>query len=272
MSILKHKKRAACLLAGFLLLAACAAPAMETAAPTPSVEGTANPEPIMAPEPVPSPEEPKELWGFPIDDTHDAFEVPTGGKLGTVLVTVEMAEGDHEFIPPATLSVWDPADLAEPIQVAEVGGFTHRYELLDANFDGYMDLCYTWCFGAANENDSLWVWDETAEKFIYVEDFLGDSLTVDEEAELIYTHTHGSIASGEDGIFRWEDGDLVCARLISICCSDPSDGDSIRQLLTVEDNIDGEMIEVYRDEFNDPGGEEIYHEVISWYDLSCHGK
>ena len=144
MNIMCHRKRKlALLLAGILTLSACAVPAAETSVPPLATRPEAvTPPPTPTPEPTHQPaEEPKELWGFPINDTHDAFEVPTGGKLGTVLVTVEMNE--EEFI--STVSVWDASDLTAPIQtMEEEGAAPHRRELLDANFDGYMDFTYIW--------------------------------------------------------------------------------------------------------------------------------
>ena len=46
---------------------------------------------ISAPPPEPSPKTAQELLEEqPIDDTHDAFLVDTGGRLGTLLVTAEL--------------------------------------------------------------------------------------------------------------------------------------------------------------------------------------
>ena len=79
------------------------------------------------------------------DDTHDFFTVPTGGRLGTVVVTVELGEKsdpDEFGTSPLTLSVWSPDDLTAPIQViqSETDDVFHWSDIVDANFDGYMDL------------------------------------------------------------------------------------------------------------------------------------
>ena len=85
------RKRVFALLLCFTLpLSACGQGREEIPEPVPTVTATPAPTPTPTPEPEPTSEEVTELWGFPIDDTHDAFEVPTGGKLGTVLVTVEL--------------------------------------------------------------------------------------------------------------------------------------------------------------------------------------
>lgn len=135
---------AAALLAVLVLLGGC----HRAAAPTVTSAPTATPTPTPAPS-----EEPTELWGFPIDDTHDAFEVDTGGKLGTVLVTVEQGEentgefGGYHY----TLSVWSRDDLTAPIQrLEETGTSLGDIDVIDANFDGYTDFLYTWNWMAVN--------------------------------------------------------------------------------------------------------------------------
>jgi len=258
----KREKTSIFLLAALLTLSACAAPSVETVPPTPSA--------VETPTPTPTPEETPALYGFPIDDTHDAFEVPTGGKLGTVLVTVEMVEGEYEpeIIPHAILSVWTLDDLTQPIQTVEVWGFTDQHEWLDANFDGYMDFCYTLFMGASNKNDSLWLWDEEAGQFVYGGEFLGYGLAPDQENKLVYLYQHESAASGVTGIYRWKDDELVCERLVSVHYPEYLEDGTVQQLLTVEDHINGEMVEVYSQMFGDPSeSEEIYAEASLWFDL-----
>ena len=101
------------------------------------------------PEPEPTSEEVTELWGFPIDDTHDAFEVPTGGKLGTVLVTVELVEVEGTFFEEQHFSVWTASDLINPLQsmTAEDVTYFKWKDVRNANFDGYMDFGYMYAMG-----------------------------------------------------------------------------------------------------------------------------
>ena len=79
----------------------------------------------------------------PIDDTHDAFLVDTGGELGTLLVTAELAmENKDEFgTRDIAFSVWNPADMEQPIQTFSeefmMGVAPEFHHVVDANFDGF---------------------------------------------------------------------------------------------------------------------------------------
>ena len=79
-----NRKRACAALAAALLLAlaGCGEPGGQAAPPEPSPVPSG---PVSAPPEALTPEE--LLAQQPIDDTHDAFLVPTGGRLGTLLVT-----------------------------------------------------------------------------------------------------------------------------------------------------------------------------------------
>lgn len=261
-----RKRKLALLLAGILTLSACGAPVAETSVPPLATRPeAATPSPAPTPEPTHQPVEAKELWGFPIDDTHDAFEVPTGGKLGTVLVTVEMNE--EEFI--STVSVWDASDLTAPIQtMEEEGAAPHRRELLDANFDGYMDFTYIWASGAKNNDFGLYIWNEEEGRFLSGGNFLGH-LEVDEEKKAVLNHSNGAGSSGTTEIFRWEDGKLSCVRQIEIHYPETK-GENITQLLTVEEYVNGEWTEIG---WETCGAEtNIYDKASLWYDLDYRGE
>lgn len=242
-----------------------------TAAPTPTVTptptSTPSPTPSAEATPVPIPE-PTELWGFPIDDTHDAFEVDTKGKLGTVLVTVEtreIEEREPEWLPcHETIRVWTLSDLTEPIQTIEKDVAVFDPGLIDANFDGHPDIDYVWFRAATNFNHSLLTWDEKAGQFVYKGDFSGYGLIIEEETQTLYEYNHGSAVAGIHSIYRWEDGELVCARTVNV----NMDGWD----LAVCDRVDGELTEVYRETFGPPEDDgPIYDEAVKWLDLSYHG-
>lgn len=247
----------------------------EVVTPTPTATPTSTPTPTPTPTPEPT-EEPKELWGFPIDETHDAFEVPTGGKLGTVLVTVERGEENTESELGGyrqTIAVWEKSDLENPIQTFEIedGGFinAHHGNLMDVNFDGYMDFTYPDVWFATNMREELYVWDEGQGKFLYGGSFVGHGLYADEEQQVVYNYIHGSAASGVHEVYRWEKDEMVCVREIELCYPDWVES----QDLVVRDRIDGELVEVYRKTFGPPEeNSPIYDESEKWQDLNYHGE
>ncbi len=268
------RKRVFALLLCFTLpLSACGQGREEIPEPAPTVTAAPPPTPTPTPEPEPTSEEVTELWGFPIDDTHDAFEVPTGGKLGTVLVTVEVKDEK----PISTVSVWNTSDLEVPIQTIETEGVTtYRHELVDANFDGYMDFVYTW-FSAAKNNDSgLYTWDEEQGHFVPKKDFIGD-LVIDGEKNRIYIYTSGAGPSGTAKIFRWENEELVLKRLIRFLYPETLEDGTIRQEIVVEESADGEWREIYREAYHTPDEiaavmDAYYDGTLLWYDLNYHGE
>lgn len=221
-----------------LCLAGCAP--MQPPEPSSTITPTAAPVPSPSPSPAPTPSEAAtELWDFPVDDTHDAFEVDTGGKLGTVLVTVERGEDELDGLYPCTFSVWDANDLTTPLQTFEQDSTICWHDLIDANFDGYMDFCYTYYHGAANATFGLYLWDEEQKQFRFAEEFFGTGLWADEETETLRSYTRlSAFASGEQN-YRWEDGELVCFRY-----SSPET--NWEEYVTYE-LVDGGMVEVSRE-------------------------
>lgn len=242
-----RRKYAAALAAVMLLLTGCGP--KETVAPAPSPSEVVTPTPTATPTPTPTPtpeptEEVKELWGFPIDETHDAFEVPTGGKLGTVLVTVERGEAETESEYGGyhhTFSVWDKSDLTTPIQTFEeteyeLGGG----DLMDANFDGYTDFFYWWDPLSINWPFSLYIWDEEQGQFVFKNGFGGRWIDVDEVEQTIEIYVHYTNASGAFEFYRWENDELVCFRKIE-------DGVGLQDAERVTyEFIDGEWQEISR--------------------------
>lgn len=210
-----------------------------------------------------------------IDDTHDVFLVDTRGRLGTVLVTVEQKEGttpEGFKCPLFAFSVWSGGDLAQPIQTFEEIGyvFTPYYNLIDANFDGYMDFTLCLDHGAANGTFTLYVWEEGQEQFVPKGDFWGGVQIAQEETKTILNHIHGSAFSGTDAVYRWEDGDLVCVRWV---VEEYPEAES--QDLIVYELVDGEMKEIFRKTFafeSEGDGSPIYDEAALWYDLSYYGE
>lgn len=263
-----------------LLLIGCQA---EEPAGTASVPPEPSPTagvPVSTPPETPSPEQ--LLAQQPIDDSHDAFLVDTGGKLGTLLVTAEQGEQDAKpWFFQTTLSVWNPQNMGAPMQsmtvlVDELA--FGRHDALDANFDGYMDFSYMYVIGNQPNYWYLWVWDEEAGQFVEVPEYREISgPRCNPETEIIDGFARNSGAGdGVTTLHRWEDGELVCIRRIETwweatdMVNPETEGTVFIYGIRVEDRIDGELTQVYYKEF--PPGEDFFDEQEKWEHLDYHGE
>ena len=107
----------------------------------------------------------------PIDDTHNAFLVDTGGRMGTLLVTAEAVpyEEPLELATYQHTAVWDPAHMDQPIQTVDwEGGYPNEHQILDVNFDGYPDFTILFARGIQAELYHCMRWDE--EQGLFVEE------------------------------------------------------------------------------------------------------
>lgn len=216
----------------------------------------------------------------PMDDTHDAFLVDTGGELGTLLITAELAEenksefGIHEI----TFFVWNPAETEEPIQTfseeSMMGVAPEFHYVADANFDGFQDFGYLFYLGNQPSSCHFWLWNEEQAQFIYCAPLAEISQPGFDADRHVITGWARSSSAG-DGVttfHRWEDGELVCVRRIESYCpwGEPA-------IVSVQDRIDGELQQVYYEEFpwtdDEPEGREAWRqEQGAWEDLDYHGE
>lgn len=204
----------------------------------------------------------------PIDDSHDAFLVDTGGKLGTLLITVEVVgerEGDAGR-QKTIFSVWNPKKMEQPMQTFSkkiIEGIAPEFHnVADTNFDGFQDFGYLYSLGNQPNYWHYWLWDEEQAQFIYCEPLTDISAPqFDSEKEVVTGWNRSSASTGEYTIYRWVDGELILMRDIEIGYD----------LATVEDRIDGQMMEVYRTEW-DWNKKAITEQFIKWYDLDYHGE
>lgn len=249
-----------------LLLCGCRQTAEPTSAPGKLMETTA--------EPSPSPLTPEDLLSQQtIDDTHDAFLVPTGGKLGTVLVTVEMGtEQTSDGFSPLAFSVWRTDDLENPIQEmsAETNGVFHLSRVVDANFDGYMDFGYMYAMGNQPCYSHYWIWDEEQGLFVAEPEF--DEISCpefDPETGVIDGYARGGFAGlvGQYTFHRWIDGALVCVRRVTTAPQETGDEEQV--IVTVEEPVDGALTEIFRGAY---GLEAFDREAEKWRDLNYHGE
>lgn len=206
-----------------------------------------------------------EIYGKPIDNTHDAFLINTRGKKGALLVTVKWKAGQAETDAAARLdfSVWDPADMEKPIQTMEADSdYFHQETIWDVNFDGYPDFSYL-AFSSSHGNDccNTWRWDEAEGKFVEVPEFRRiHRPELDAEKELIWG-TLASLPCTTYVIYRWQGNELHFLRSISWEYIDNE-----TKTFCVKDRTDGEWRTLY--ETSVSGDEKI---DIRWYDPDYYG-
>lgn len=216
---------------------------------------------------------PRDPW--PIDETHDYFRVPTGGKLGEVLVMVEFdpeAEVDRFFIADCYYNYMPLYERYEDIQEmeAEAWSMYHSSDVMDVNFDGYMDFCYQYSRGTGGSYSSVerdfyhyWVWDENEGQFVAVPSLSSVAPNeFDSQTETVRSYYNGCFGESED-IQRWEDGALVTVRSIQWNVWP----DKVRARLVVNDRVDGKMVEVFALETT---ADKLEEERVKWYDLNYH--
>lgn len=208
----------------------------------------------------------------PIDGTHDAFLVDTRGKLGTLLVTAELAEEnkDRSGFRDITFSVWDPAEMERPIQTFSEGSMMgvapEFHHVVDANFDGFQDFGYLFFIGNQPNYWHYWLWDEEQGQFRYCAPFEEISQPgFDAEQQVVTSWLRSGAASGTHCLYRWVEEELTLVRIIKFDCFDPD-----IQLITIEDQLDGKMIAEYKCEYK--FGSEEYDMISKWFDLDYHGE
>lgn len=216
----------------------------------------------------------------PIDDAHDAFLVDTGGRLGTLLVTAELtaAYKDEFGTQDITFAVWDPADPAQPFQTfteeVMLGIAPEYHQVVDANFDGFLDFGYLFHAGNQPHYFHFWLWNEQQRKFTYCAPMVEISAPAfDEERQLVTGWARSSGAG--DGIFtlhRWEDGEPVCVRRVESSAPWEKPG-----FVSVQERVDGELRQIYHEEFpwngEEPEGQETWRQAFYlWCDLDYHGE
>ncbi len=208
-----------------------------------------------------------------IDDSHDAFLVDTGGKLGILLITVEVVgkREDDSGRQKTIFSVWNPKKMEQPIQTfikkTMMGVALEHHNVADANFDGVQDFVYLIDRGNQPNYWHYWLWNEKQTKFIYCEslrDISDPQFKI--EKKVVTGWNRDSASSGVHTFYRWIDGELTLLRKIEIH-GPTKEG---MQIGTVSDLTDGQMIEVYRNEWVWNG--ETFELDSKWYDLDYHGE
>lgn len=208
----------------------------------------------------------------PIDDTHDAFLIDTGGKLGTLLITVEWDPENAQYGYDALLhfAVWDSAHMDTPLQTMEsYSDIFHWSQITDANFDGYQDFGYMYSMGNQPVFWHFWIWDESRKLFIRETEFdrISDP-TFNQETKTIngWARSRG-MGTGLAAIYQWVEGKLICMRRIEI----DLDKKTGRIDFIVKDFINDKFEEVYHSTFL-PETKEHLDASMKWQDLDYHGE
>ncbi len=223
--------------------------------------------------------------GIP-EGTISAFVIRTGSEAKEMFVTAQPCEADDVMDTADTrywytdraikFSVWNPNDMGKPIQTMckyveqyhYQGAFFGQYQMVDANFDGYMD--FSWICHSGNQPRFyyLWLWDEKQGKFVEEPAYNEiSSPVVDAKKKIISGWSRNSAATdGTTTFHKWIDGELLCVRNIFVW----REIDANNYIMTVEDRIGGEMVEVYREEFELDG--DFIAEREKWMDLDYHGE
>lgn len=229
---------------------------------------------VPPPEPVPKTAQ-ELLEEQIIDDTHNAFLVDTGGRLGTLLVTAEAVPYEE----PAELNtyqhvvIWNPAHMDQALQSVDwEGGYPGEHQILDVNFDGYPDFTILFARGVQAEGYHCMCWDEEQGLFVEEPEYAAISSPVlDPETRSIFGWNRASGAGdGVSTIHQWVDGELVCVRRIELFAKD-WDYDS-PFVLTVQDRINDELTEVFREEYPLDPAEEYFEARMKWEDINYHGE
>ncbi|MDE6994040.1 MAG: hypothetical protein K2P41_06395, partial [Lachnospiraceae bacterium] len=157
----------------------------------------------------------------------------------------------------------------------KMGGAPEVHHVVDANFDGFQDFGYLFHAGNQPYYCHYWLWDEVQGQFQYCAPLVKISQPVFDPERQVITGWARSSGAG-DGIntfHRWENGELVCVRRIE--SFSPWDGEP--SVVRVYDRIDGELHQVYHEEFpwsdEELEGQEAWRQArYKWCDLDYHGE
>ena len=106
--------------------------------------------------------------------------------------------------------------------------------------------------------------DEEQSQFIYYAP-LGSvsSPGFDADRQIVTGWARSWAAGGTHSFYCWMDGELVLVREINI---------DFTKMIVVKDLIDGQMIEVYREEWEEKDEGDVLDILYKWYDLDYHDE
>lgn len=199
--------------------------------------------------------------------------------VGDYTVHIDVYPLDHESSDwdsfRLDFSVFEGQNRLKPIQTFQREGtyLSFRdFDVVDANFDGFLDFSCTHHRGSANYFCDFYIWSPKENGFVYYPELSEVSMPhCDPETEIVSGYWRGSVASNYSAYFCWENGELVLLRSMEM--GYPKDDWSV-QTLTVMDRVNGKLKKVFqRDVFLNENYEgSDYDEFFAWSDLGYHGE
>lgn len=176
-------------------------------------------------------------------------------------------------------SVFEGQNRLAPIQTFQREGSYlsfREHDVLDANFDGFLDFSCMHHRGNTNFFCDFYLWSPKENGFVHSPELSELSMPYcDPETNIVSGYWRGGYASNYTAYYRWENGELVLIR--SLDMGYPHGGpetESWIQNLTVMDRDNGRLKEVFHAEvslnqsYEGPG----YDEFFAWDDLDYHGE
>lgn len=138
------------------------------------------------------------------------------------------------------------------------------HHVVDANFDGFQDFGYLFHAGNQPNYWHYWLWDEEQSQFIYYAPLASvSSPGFDADRKIVTGWARSWAAGGTHSFYCWMDGELVIVREINI---------DFTKMIVEKDLIDGQMVEEYREEWEEKDEGDVLDILYKWYDLDYHDE
>lgn len=206
-----------------------------------------------------------------------AAENHTAFQAGDFWVTMEGGEADASQGFTARLTVWDPQDLSQPLQTMEqeTDPFLFgKVQVVDANFDGYLDFGSMYAMGNQPIYYDFWLWDQEQGCFVQEPSLSQVSdPQFDPADQIVSGYARGGFAgaAGEHVFYQWIDGQLTLIRRVETSVETWIEtGAEDTVVLTVEDRGSGELKEVFCQTYSLSDGS-WWAPCQQWCDLTYAG-
>lgn len=213
------------------------------------------------------------------DGRHYQFQIQTGNGKENLFIFMEASPFANPDDPSEeralTISIYlneKKTSLLQQIKTTTIDAYFQNVKIEDVNFDGYMDFYWPTMKGASNWFYTYWIWDEDTHCFISDPYGLSSFSTpaFDAERQIILSQSTINWQAGTSSYWKYEGKKLVPIRTIRLVLPDYKTG---IQVLSVEDFIENQMVEVYHVELSidETEIEKEYEKVLKWNDLNYHG-